>query len=530
MEERESSHPAPAPAPAPDAALVPDAVLVPDADPAADAALAPDADPDPEWAAYVAWLDGELAAGRDPDYGPEPAVWELGDWDSCSSTKVPAAADPPCPRRGRRFGQGDEADVLPPGPLLVGLTEEAVGDLGSLPDGELIGVLQAARRQEIRETYKQALVIAEFARRREAAFNEAKARGVPVGCRAGGFPGEELAMELVTTRIQAGHQIETASDLVTRLPATLAGMAAGLIDDARAAWIAYYTRSLTFADATRADTVLAAAAPDLRVDQLARKAAALEMKLDPAAARARKEHEKRTNQRVEARREASGNASLSAREMDTAEAMAAKSYIDAMAAALRDGGLDAPLGALRVLALGDLTQGRNPLDRLRAVPAASSVPGSEQPGRPEQVDDPSGRAGSGTGSGHAGPAPIPALINLIVPAGTILGWSGAPTQAGAWGLLDREETGAVVTAASRHPRTRWCVTLTNPKGEAIAHACARGQHPWAPEDRPDSPGPGGGRDGPAPEQAARLHDRLRGLNLTFEPIASDTCDHAHAQD
>ena len=139
--------------------------------------------------------------------------------------------------------------MLPPGPLLVGLTEEAVRDFRSLPDAQLIGVLQAARRQEIRETYKQTLVIAEFARRREAAFEKARVRGVPVGCRESGFPGEELAMELVTTRIQAGHRIETATDLVTRLPATLASMAAGLIDDARGSWIAYYSHSLTPADA-----------------------------------------------------------------------------------------------------------------------------------------------------------------------------------------------------------------------------------------------------------------------------------------
>jgi hypothetical protein len=159
--------------------------------------------PDPGWGAYAAWLDG-----------------------------------------GLRFGQGDGADVLPPGPLLAGLTEEAVQGFGVLPDDELVGVLQAARRQEVRESYKQVLVIAEFARRREAAFEAARARGVPVGCRAGGFPGEELAIELVTTPVQAGHRIETATDLVTRLPATLAGMAAGLIDEPRAAWIAYYTHGL----------------------------------------------------------------------------------------------------------------------------------------------------------------------------------------------------------------------------------------------------------------------------------------------
>ena len=487
----------------------------------------PDPDPGPESGAYVAWLDG-----------------------------------------GLRFGQSDEADVLPPCPLLVGLTEEAVQDFGALSDGELIGVLKAARRQEIRESYKQMLVIAEFARRREATFEEAKARGVPCGCRPGGFPGEELAMELVTTRIQVGHRIETATDLVTRLPATLAGMAAGLIDDARAAWIAYYTHSLTPADAAHADEVLAAAAPDLRVDQLARKAAALEMRLDPAAARARKEHEKRVSQRVEARREASGNASLSAREMDTADAMAAKSYIDTMAVALRNGGLDAPLGALRVLAMGDLTQGRNPLDRLKpaspegdascagsasAEQAGDASDSQAEPGVPclgrvgpdvrrgsddheaESARDGDPLADDMTETAHrpirrTDPAPLPALINLVVPAATLFGWGTAPTQAGSWGLLDHEETSAVVTAASRHPRTRWCFTLTNEKGEAVAHACGRGQHSWAPEDFPDPQDPGGGRDSPTPEQAARLRDMLRRLNLTFEPVAQGTCDHAHAED
>jgi Domain of unknown function (DUF222) len=487
--------------------------------------------PDPGWGAYAAWLDG-----------------------------------------GLRFGQGDGADVLPPGPLLAGLTEEAVRDFGVLSDDELVGVLQAARRQEIRESCKQTLVIAEFARRREAAFEAAKARGVPVGCRAGGFPGEELAIELVTTPVQAGHRIETATDLVTRLPATLAGMAAGLIDEPRAAWIAYYTHGLAPADAARADEVLAAAAPGLRVDQVARRAAALEMRLDPAAARARKEHEKRAGQRVEARREASGNASLSAREMDTADAMAAKSYIDQMAAALRNGGLDAPLGALRVLAMGDLTQGRNPLDRLKPAPAEGDPPpagaeragnpadspaepgapglgrpgpdvrpgqGSDEEdrawddGQPGEVDDP--LADDPAETGHrpvrrTGPVPLPALINLIVPAATLFGRGTAPAQAGSWGLLDYEETSAVVTAASRHRRTRWCFTLTNEKGEAIAHACARGRHPWTPEGFPGPRDPGGARDGPAPEQAARLRGMLGRLNLTFEPIARGTCDHRHAED
>ena len=254
--------------------------------------------------------------------------------------------------------------MLPPGPPLTGLTEEAVLDLARLSDDELIGVLQATRRQIAREQYKQVLVTAEFGRRRQAEFTAAARRGIPVGCRPGGFPGEELAVELAVTRAEAGHRIDDALDLTARLPKTLAGMAAGRIDLVRAGWIALYTRSLTPADAAAADEVLAGLDPDLRAEQVARRAAALEKKLAPEAVRARREHAKRNGQRVEARRELSGNASLSGREMDTADVMASGAYIDAIAVKLRTGGLPGPIGALRVLAMGDLTQGRNPLDRL----------------------------------------------------------------------------------------------------------------------------------------------------------------------
>jgi hypothetical protein len=533
---------------------------------------AADLDSDPEWAEYSAWLDTEAAAGRDQaPYSADPGdEWYCDDAECCgdgqysgcaqrgddawypgavadSGTALRAGALGIAPRVGRpgtapRFGQGDEADVLPPGPLLVGLTDEAVRDFGALSDDELTGVILAARRQQVREEYKQVVAVAEFGRRRLAAFEDAKNRGVPVGWRPGGFPGEELAVELVTSRVAAAHRIENALDLTSRLPATLAGMAAGLIDEDRAAYIAYYTHSLAPADALHADEILAAGAPDLRADQLARKAAALEMKLAPEAARARKEHEKQTGQRVEARRESSGNASLSAREMDTADAIASKSYIDAIAARLRGGGLNAPLGVLRVLAMTDLTQGRNPLDRLGSAAASAATPAppdlpppappatppdgpSDPPPAPDAPTDPDFTPNSESDEaepGHAlrrtDPAPLPALITLLVPAGTILGTSTAPAQAGAWGLLDHEETRAIVAAASRHPKTRWCVTLTNGKGEAIAHACSRGQHPRLLNDLGPQPPP------------ARLAELLRRLNLTFEPIARGSCEHAHAEE
>ena len=100
---------------------------------------------------------------------PDPVEW----WEGPDPAEWAEDAAEPWEAARPRFGQGDEADVLPPGPPLTGLTEEAVMDLGSLSDDELIGVLQATRRQMAREQYKQVLVTAEFARRRQAAFEDA---------------------------------------------------------------------------------------------------------------------------------------------------------------------------------------------------------------------------------------------------------------------------------------------------------------------------------------------------------------------
>jgi hypothetical protein len=430
---------------------------------------------------------------------------DLEDWWPCDEPAGPAESQDSW---WAGFGQGNEADALPPGELLVGLTETATRGLGRLSDDELVGVLQATRRQIAREQYKQVLVIAEFGRRRQATFEDAARRGLPVGCRPGGFPGDELAMELVTSQVDAGHRIDDAIDLTTRLPMTLAGMATGMIDEARAGWIAMYTRTLTPADAAQADEILAAAAPELRVDQLARKAAALEKKFAPEAVRARRERAKRDEQRVEARRELSGNASLSGREMDTAVAMASKAYIDAIAVKLRSGGLAGSLGALRVLAMADLTQGRDPLDRLMKPEDTRVNAPDERAHKSNPLPMPA----------LINPLPMPALINLIVPAGTLLGWSSAPAEAGTWGLLDRDETRTIVNAATQHPRTRWCVTLTAPDGTAVAHACARGRYPLLLSDLAPQPPP------------AQLAELLRRLNLTFTPVANGTCDHAEAEE
>ena len=201
---------------------------------------------------------------------------------------------------------------------------------------------------------------------------------MPRGCRDGEFPDAELGMELVTSPDAARDRWTWPSTWKPGCPAPAPRMAAGLIDADRARLIWRPTRHLTDADAARADEILAALAPGLRYDQLARKAVAVAMKLDPEAFTRGKDKARADRQRVVAGREESGNAYLSGRELAIEDALASKAHIDALAVALRKGGLPGTLQQLRVLAFNDLTQGRHPLDRLGRPPARRTG----QPGRP----------------------------------------------------------------------------------------------------------------------------------------------------
>jgi hypothetical protein len=85
---------------------------------------------------------------------------------------------------------------------------------------------------------------------------------------------------------------------------------------------------------------------------------------------------------------------------------------------------------------------------------------------------------------------IAARINLTLPLTTQLELGDAPGDAGPFGPLDPAAARDLARTAAAHPRTRWCLTITDDHGHAIAHGCARGPHPWAgqaPRDRPRSP-------------------------------------------
>ncbi len=495
------------------------------------------------------------------------------------------------------FVQDGPADTLAPGALLAALAEAAFADPARLGDDELTGALEAARRLQNRAWYLQTLAVAELARRRAAQHEEDRAAGVPRHRRRAQFPDLELAAQLLIGRRHAQQLLDEAAELTGRLPLTLAGMAAGLIDPTRAGAVASATLCLSDADAARVDQALAPGAHEVRADTVARRAGALAMKLDPEAVRREREDARRTRQRVEARREQSGNASFSVREADTSVVMSIQAAVGELAVRLRNGGAEGTLDSLRAIAALDRLLGRDPLNRLAPLPPEppddEDCPGPDDGGYPEtapasqaraqfpedpdddgaddaggyppahdrgqaehghggryscdpvedgEEDEDGARRRSGSGTPAGGQAKFPALINLLVPAATLLGWGTAPGQAGSWGLTDPQETRDIIQAASHHPRTRWCLTVINERGEAVAHACAPGRHPWAPE--PPDPLPDSGTPDPlsAPEishpapdpesRSVRIQEFLAGLGIVpgaLEQIAQGTCDHRHAE-
>jgi hypothetical protein len=420
-----------------------------------------------------------------------PGTDDGGDYLAWLGAVLGAAAGPG-EAAAREFRQGAAGDAMAPGPLLHALAATAAASPAALDDDEELGVISAARRLQAHAAWLELTALADYALRSEARYAASAARGDRRLHRDGEFAREALGMELNISSRAAADRMQFARDLATRLPATLAGMRAGGISEYKAVIIHRRTCHLSAADAAAADAILAAAAPGIRPESLDRKAFRLARRLDPQYAR-RVKDDAAARCRVEARQEGSGNASLAGRELDPAQVLALLGDIRAEALGRRDAGAAGTLDQIMTAVY---------LDRLARRPApAPSAPSPAPAG--------------GAGAPDAGRVPLPALVNVLVPAGTLLGFSEAMGEANGW-LLDPGDSRALVRAASGHPRSRWCVTVVNGSGEAIAHGCAAGRHPWTALAGTGSP-------------AGKVAALLRELNVTLEPIARGSCDHRHRE-
>jgi hypothetical protein len=358
----------------------------------------------------------------------------------------------------------------------------------------LLGLVSAGRRLAARAAWVEQAAIAEFASRRLEPDGK---KATPLGFTA--FSPDELAPELIATGNFAELRMAQSREAITRLPASTTLLRDGRISEYQMKIIIEATGCLSDEDAAEADRLLAAAAPGLTPSRLRAMCARIVMMIDPRAAAERKKTAAK-QARITRWQEDSGNAALSGRELPPEEVLAASQHIDATARALRSGGLPGTLQQLRVRVYLDLAQGLDPLDRLRDELPDDDCPGTDGPhgaGDPDGGTDPRG----GTGS-RPGRAPVKAVINLLVPAGTLLGWSSAPGEAPGFGLLDPQATRDLVEAASKHPETRWCATIIGSDGTATAHGCASGQHPWQPSQAgPSGPGHKDSGAGPAAQSA-----------------------------
>jgi len=454
-----------------------------------------------------------------------------------STEAIPGSGDHDAGRRGRvpfasavvlglppgldlgGLAEGGLAGAMAPDASLAALADRACdpANLPGLSDDQLLGLVSAGRRLAARAAWVEQAAIAEFASRRLEPDGK---KATPLGFTA--FSPDELAPELIATGNFAELRMAQSREAITRLPASTTLLRDGRISEYQMKIIIEATGCLSDEDAAEADRLLAAAAPGLTPGRLRAMCTRIVMMIDPRAAEERKKTAAK-QARVTRWQEDSGNAALSGRELPPEEVLAASQHIDATARALRSGGLPGTLQQLRVRVYLDCAQGLDPLDRLRDELSDDDCPGAD---RPQGAGDADGGTNpcDGTGS-RPGRAPVKAVINLLVPAGTLLGWSSAPGEVPGFGLLDPRTTRDLVEAAAKHPETRWCATVIGSDGTATAHGCAPGQHPWQPSQAgPSGPGHKDSGTGPA-EQSAQVAEFLRRLRVEPSRIARGECDH-----
>jgi hypothetical protein len=384
------------------------------------------------------------------------------------------------------FASGKPLDNAPGCATLASFLEDITRD-GDASDDELLGIICAWDRVEANASARKHTAIAEFIRRRPApeAAVEGPAR-IPCGFHE--LAGRELGAVLGVSPGDAEGILDLAWHLEVNLPGTKAAFRAGILNQDKAAIIAYATALLDPAEARDAEALVLDQAGSLAPAALRAAIKRAVMEINPEKAKQRREHmAKRT--RVERWAEDSGNAGLAGRELPPAEVLAADQRVTAWAKELRKAGLDGGMDALRARAFMDLLLGidsRPLVSRPQGIHGQGDQGHGDAPGRgwPGSAG-PAGSAGSSAGSaGPRTPAPAGPLagvippgfvgrVTLTIPATTLLDLADRPGELAGIGPIDPDLARDLAVGAARNPRSTWCLTVTDSQGHAIGHACAR---------------------------------------------------------
>jgi Domain of unknown function (DUF222) len=422
------------------------------------------------------------------------------------------------------FAAGLPLDAAPGCPALAAFADDAAGDddrYAGVSDDELIGALCAWGRAEAHAGARKHAAAAELIRRRPA-------RGSPVDPASGmpqageEFLVDELSYALAESRDTASDILGLAHDLEAKLPGTKAAFRSGTLREFKVAIIARACELLDPEEARAAEALVLDRAGRLTPAGLRSAIARAVMQVAPEKARKRREAAAR-DARVERWAEHSGNAALVGRELPPAEVLAADQRVTARAKELKAAGLDGSTDELRARAYLDLLLGVDS----RPVALAPSGQGG-----------PAASPGAGPLAGRIPPG-FAARVNLTIPAQTLTELAGRPGELGGIGPVDPWLARDLARAAASHPKTTWCVTVTDAQGHAIGHGCAKPEprHPApAGHDPPGSPGPGfsltasrqpGPPGGYGTWRLTTGTPGRRTLVIGIGPVATDDCDHRH---
>jgi Domain of unknown function (DUF222) len=415
---------------------------------------------------------------------------------------------------GTGFEAGGALDaMLPGGKLAVHLGQVRQLGLQVLPDDALIGAMCGAAKLESFAAEFKLAAAAELDARR------ASADGTP-----GEHVSEEVAAALTLTGWSAAALLGLAQQLA-RLPKTRALLAAGIVDPRRAAVIARHVMLLPDDDAAQVEDLILPRAAKLTTGELNSACQRAVIAIDPAAARKRKDKALR-QARVEAWFEDAGTAALAGRDLPPADVVSADQYINAAARWLKDHGAQGTLAQLRAKVFTTLLAGQTldsllqsllPHDHAPATgqhpadqdtPAGQDIPAGQDntdQDTPAGQDAPAGQdnpaAEARTAPGASGPA-LTGSVNLTMPLSAWLGRTDNPGEIAGYGAADAgtcRDLAAQLTTGN----TRWCITLTDPDGNAVGHGCARA--------------------GPGPPRASEPTRWLATVRIT--PIETSTCSH-----
>jgi hypothetical protein len=237
---------------------------------------------------------------------------------------------------------------IPAGPALG--TALAALDRGSLTGWQWVDVLVARYRQSNHERGELFATIAQVLLHREPNSTE-------VADRPDEFAVDEVRAALRLTRTAAEDMGALVWDLHSRLPAVLAAMRAGLLDQPRARVFSSWTADLSDAHTRAVLAALLPVAPRMTTGQLIDAIKRHAIALDPEWARRRYERALR-GRRVIGRRNPDGTATLSGYELPLDRVAAACARLDGLARAAKAAGPPDRLDHIRADLFLGMTDGR----------------------------------------------------------------------------------------------------------------------------------------------------------------------------